>query len=268
MAKKFIACLLATLLFTAPLYADSSFVAPSATGQATTGQIPGTTTNDDATAGNVGQSLVGIAQGTNATVTVTIASPAVVTWTAHGYSNTGVGIFVATTTGALPTGIVANTTYYTIPGTVTANTFQLAASVANAFAGTAINTSGTQSGTHTGLSKVAAANNTAIVAAAIQLTAGDWEVNSLQGHVSANTAVVTALASVASTTIGGDFFAQSTAELNVTLPSTGTTNTTTVPPFRVSVANGATQIMYLVAFDSFTVAGLTTYGKISARRVR
>lgn len=35
--------------------ADSSFVAPSAVGQAAAGQIPGTTTNDNASAGNVGE---------------------------------------------------------------------------------------------------------------------------------------------------------------------------------------------------------------------
>ncbi len=80
---------------------------------------------------------------TTSTVTITVASPAVVTWTAHGLSNGWPVQF--STTGALPTGLVAGTTYYVL-GAAT-NTFQLAATPA----GTAINTSGSQSGTQTGI---------------------------------------------------------------------------------------------------------------------
>jgi hypothetical protein len=83
---------------------------------------------------------------TTATVTITIATPGVVTWTSHGLS-TGTPVFF-TTTGALPTGITASTTYYVIA--VDASTFRIATSLVNALAGTAINTSGTQSGTQTG----------------------------------------------------------------------------------------------------------------------
>jgi len=72
------------------------------------------------------------------TITLTIASPCVVTLVSHGF---------LTTTGALPTGLTANTLYYVIY--VNATTFRLATSYANAVASTAINTSGTQSGTHT-----------------------------------------------------------------------------------------------------------------------
>lgn len=50
-----LARLLAAWLFATPAFADSSFVAPTATGTATTGQIPGTATNDNANAGNVGE---------------------------------------------------------------------------------------------------------------------------------------------------------------------------------------------------------------------
>lgn len=79
------------------------------------------------------------------TVTITIASPGVVTKTAHGLA-TGDGIYL-TTTGALPTGLTANTRYWVIKND--ANSFWLATSLANALAGTKINTSGSQSGTHT-----------------------------------------------------------------------------------------------------------------------
>lgn len=47
--------LLSLWLILSPALADSSFVAPTATGTATTGQIPGTATNDSAATGNVGQ---------------------------------------------------------------------------------------------------------------------------------------------------------------------------------------------------------------------
>lgn len=77
----------------------------------------------------------------NATVTMTIASPAVITDTAHGFSN-GQPVKLKTT-GALPTGFTANTWYFIINSTT--NTYQLAATAG----GAAINSSGTQSGTHT-----------------------------------------------------------------------------------------------------------------------
>jgi hypothetical protein len=82
----------------------------------------------------------------SATVTITIATPGVVTWNGHGLS-TGTPV-IFSTTGALPTGITAGTTYYAI--LVDTNTFRIATSLANALAGTAVNTSGSQSGTQTG----------------------------------------------------------------------------------------------------------------------
>jgi hypothetical protein len=80
-----------------------------------------------------------------AIATMTIATPAVVTWTGHGLVY---GQRVAfTTTGALPTGITANTGYYI--NVIDANTFNLATSLANLQAGTYVATSGSQSGVHT-----------------------------------------------------------------------------------------------------------------------
>lgn len=81
------------------------------------------------------------------TFTITIASPGVVTQTAHGLV-TGDSVYF-TTTGALPTGLAVNTRYWIIY--VDANTYRLATSLANALVGTAINTSDSQSGVHTSL---------------------------------------------------------------------------------------------------------------------
>lgn len=75
-------------------------------------------------------------------VTVTIASPAVVTLTAHGLKAGSKVSF--TSDGALPTGITAGTTYYVIATGLTANAFQFSETEG----GSAVNTSGTQSGTH------------------------------------------------------------------------------------------------------------------------
>jgi len=73
--------------------------------------------------------------------TITIASPATVTATGHGLTNGKRVQF--TTSGALPTGILANTTYFVINAAT--DTFNLSATQG----GAAIATSGGQSGTHT-----------------------------------------------------------------------------------------------------------------------
>jgi hypothetical protein len=72
--------------------------------------------------------------------TITIASPAVITRNSHGFANGNVVFF--TTTGALPTGLLPNVHYFVINSTT--NTFNVSLTQG----GTAINTSGTQSGTH------------------------------------------------------------------------------------------------------------------------
>jgi len=88
-------------------------------------------------------SFESLSGGTSATVTMTIASPCVVTSTAHGLPAGTPVTF--TTTGALPTGLAVGTTYYVLaPAT---DTFNLAATVG----GAAINTSGSQSGVHTAI---------------------------------------------------------------------------------------------------------------------
>jgi hypothetical protein len=76
------------------------------------------------------------------TFTVTIASPAVFTKTAHGLV-VGDKVFF-TTTGSLPTGLTASTPYY-VSGVPGANSFRVSATPG----GADVNTSGTQSGTHT-----------------------------------------------------------------------------------------------------------------------
>lgn len=83
-----------------------------------------------------------IAKILRGTFTVTIASPGVFTLTAHGLVAND--IVYLTTTGALPTGLTANTAYYVISTGLTADNFRLSTTQG----GAAINTSGSQSGTH------------------------------------------------------------------------------------------------------------------------
>lgn len=77
------------------------------------------------------------------TVTVTAATPAVMTWTAHGLS---VGqAFQVATSGTLPAGMALTTTYFVISAGFGANSFQFSLTRG----GAAINTTDTGSGTHT-----------------------------------------------------------------------------------------------------------------------
>lgn len=100
------------------------------------------------------RSLVCWGGRTGKTVTMTVASPCVVTSTNHGLRD-GTGL-VFSTTGALPTGITAGTTYYV--RYVASGTFHLYDTEAHAkdTANTTgrINTSGSQSGTHTAKSRL------------------------------------------------------------------------------------------------------------------
>lgn len=76
------------------------------------------------------------------TCTMTIASPCVVTLNSHGLADNAPIVF--STTGALPTGIIAGAVYYVRATNKTTNTFE----VSLTSGGAAVNTSGSQSGTH------------------------------------------------------------------------------------------------------------------------
>jgi hypothetical protein len=81
-------------------------------------------------------------RGGSSTVTISYASPAVIGWTAHGLPNGTAVTF--TTTGTLPTGLTAGTTYYVVNANT--DTFNVAATLG----GTVINTTSAGSGVHTG----------------------------------------------------------------------------------------------------------------------
>jgi hypothetical protein len=77
---------------------------------------------------------------------VTIASPAVFTKSSHGFVGNGREELTLSTTGALPTGLNTTAKYYVMATGLTTNTFRVSLTPGGA---TAVNTSGSQSGTHT-----------------------------------------------------------------------------------------------------------------------
>lgn len=79
---------------------------------------------------------------TFASFTVTVASPGVFSATAHELISGDTLVFQ--TTGALPAGLTAGTQYFVIAAGLTADAFEVSATLN----GSAVNTSGTQSGNH------------------------------------------------------------------------------------------------------------------------
>lgn len=88
-------------------------------------------------------SLTGVNGATVGTFTVTIATPGVFTLNSHGLVAGDIVKF--TTSGALPTGLTVGTKYYVISGGLSTNAFE----VSTTLGGSAVNTTGSQSGTHT-----------------------------------------------------------------------------------------------------------------------
>lgn len=122
------------------------------------------------------------------TVTMTIASPGVVSWLAHGLiAGTPVKF---STTGALPTGLTAGTTYYVVSPTTDA--FSVAATPG----GSAIITTGTQSGIHTGTTVPSGTLKYfyAIVMSANEQGGSANTARLLQGNLEINSNVVTVAA--------------------------------------------------------------------------
>lgn len=78
-------------------------------------------------------------------VTISVATPGVVTWASHGFL-AGQPIVFSNEGGALPTGLTAGTVYYVIAAGLTANSFSVGATqgategIATTAAGTGVNT--------------------------------------------------------------------------------------------------------------------------------
>lgn len=234
----------------------------------------GTTTNDNAVAGSIGEYVSCISPNNTsngspatATVTITNASPGVISWTAHGFPTACAVYF--TTSGTLPTGLSPTTTYYVSSAGKTANSFQVSTTVDNAIAGTSINTSSAGSGTHTGHSSAYYGVGAGVVnLGGISLTAGDWDV-SLNVAVMPGASMTTnfLLSSISTTSATLDL--SSGRFGNMSYPSTSSipsVMTTGVFPARFSL--GATTTIYSIFDASTGTAAAEVYANLRARRVR
>jgi hypothetical protein len=241
---------------------------------ATTGvSLLATNTNDDPASGYFGEYKANFLLGANnrsATCTISIASPCVVSWSGHPLfaSLTAVTAIMFTTTGALPTGLVASTIYYAT--WIDAATFHLSTTVANAIAGTYINTSGSQSGTQTADIRVALASSNNHDLAAIQLAAGDWNVQAAGYYIGNGSTVIanTQLelnTSSATQTFTEGRYASDQFPASYT-PGNATFKSVITPTARFSLSGTSTIFATMQAL--FTVGSLSMYCGLTARRVR
>jgi hypothetical protein len=116
-----------------------------------------------------GTALSALSASTAAIVTITNASPAVVTWTAHGLA-AGTPVKFSNSGGALPTGLTEGTTYFVLSTGIATDTFRVSATPE----GVAINTSSAGSGTHTGTRGILAKSTTITATGAVSGDAGKF----------------------------------------------------------------------------------------------
>lgn len=244
-------------------------------GTAAVGQLPGTTTSDNAATGKVGEYLTSSAStNTSSTITLTIASPMVVTWNSHGLTATlnNCTPVTITTNGTLPTGLpsiptVTTPVVYVIGSSITTNTFQAASTIANCIAATAINTTGSQSGTHTGTTGTRLQNNTAADIGGLSLTAGDWEVwaqVATSPGVTTTSTYTQGWVSLSSVSVPTPYLS-GTYVYSVTTTA-GNGFGTTTGPLRVSIASTTT--VFASCYVSFAISTNSCVGKMEARRIR
>lgn len=135
----------------------STYTAYTSGGTASPGSVPFFTTTSGASNVTVTLQDHGLSAGgsivfpiattlQSSVVTITNAPPGVVTWFTGMHGMTGGETIVFTTTGTLPTGLTAGTTYYVLAAGITTTTFRVSATAG----GAAINTSSAGSGIHTG----------------------------------------------------------------------------------------------------------------------
>lgn len=227
--------------------------------------IVGVTNGSNAAAGSVGEYINTYTPQNNATITVTVASPAVVTWNGHNLAANS-AVYFTNSGGALPTGITANTTYYVVGGTLTGNTFNIATSIANAIAGTAVNTSGSQSGTQSGHGGAFLASTTPKSISAIQLTAGDWDIGGSVGFQATGTITNYLIGGITSSLDSPGSIGVNASVQQFVGSGYGTDFGSTVPNQRVSISGTTTY--YLAGQANFGSGNMIAYGNIWARRRR
>jgi hypothetical protein len=239
-----------------------------------TGQCPGSSTNDSANAGNIGEFFqMNSNQASFTGTTITDASPGVVTWSGNTIT-VGSAVYFSSLTGAA--GLSTNTTYYVCSGNFTAGTsFALSTSVTNALAGTCINT--TSAGTAFTIKSQTYQLSSTVAAdiGGLSLTAGDWDVWGAVCWLPNATTVVTneevwlnTVSTTAPTYNGGNTNWTPMPATGFEGAGTSGTYCTPIGPSRFSLS--ATTTIYLDGDTTFSGGGDTVFasGWLDARRAR
>jgi|HubBroStandDraft_4_1064222.scaffolds.fasta_scaffold00159_14 hypothetical protein len=202
-----------------------------------------------------------------ASVSFTNATPTVGTWASPPWSGSAIAVWTCpiTITANPPTGLSSSTNYWIVPISVSAGTFNVATSAANALAGTFVATTGASS-TANLTSTLALTTTAGLPTAGVSLPAGDWDCMGSTFYVPATSTSVTNLQqgiSQTATTIGnlGTYTDFETAA-NVL---TGTNDPVFTTPY-VRQALSAVTSVYNVSLATFTVAALTATGHMHCRK--
>jgi hypothetical protein len=251
------------------------FASPPAIGTTAPGAvvIAGATAGTNAAAGVVGELQVGVVQqNVSSPITITYGTSPSINCVNTFSTVVPQPVTLANSGGALPTGFSATTVYYTIPSLTTGTTLQLATSVANALAGTAITFSG-GSGTQTLIPGCLTASGTLINVTGLPLTAGDWDVWGQVAYWDPATGTETVINAALSTTSGSlPGPGQVVNGSQTTVVNTSTTelgNTISDVPIPTCTVNvSAPTTVYLMTSVTEATANTTAYGFVAARRRR
>ena len=248
--------------------------------------IVGSSTNDSAPAGEIGeyqQNIMGTVSATGIALTGTngppVASPVVCTLVALDSGATfanGQSVFL---TGTVGTGLVANTNYYVCNFNPATLTFNLASTLAKAMAVPAtpdLNNTVIGSGTTTIHQGSYATSTTAVDVMGLVLSPGDWEVEASIFAVNVASASMTAwqawiaqVGASAAPTTAATIFAQGSAQRDVPTAGLAAANTACVmAPKRIRVSLSAAGYVALACALTFPGAQINPQGFIQARRMR
>ena len=221
--------------------------------------------NDVQTSGVCPGSASTVSSVTNVTGTWSAATPTagVFTATAHGITGACPVVFTA---GSQSTGVVSGTVYWTIPASITTNTYAIASSVATALAGSGLVITGTAGSGQTQTDGAKYATTVAGNITGLTLSPGTWDCFGVGFRTLAATTSVTQLItsiSATSATVGteGDPGTNYTSTAaNVMAANTDVD----VGPTRLNLT--AATNYYLVVKDTFTVSTNSQGGSLTCRR--
>ena len=247
--------------------------------------IVGTTTNDSAPAGEIGEyvsSMHGTVSATGIALVGTngppVASPVVCTLVALDSGATfanGQSVFL---TGTVGTGLVANTNYFVCNFNPATLTFNLASTLAKAMAVPPtpdMDVTVIGSGTTTIHQGVYGTSTTAADVMGLALSPGDWDVDAVVANVLVSTAQLTVMAAWLAQVGGSSLPTTSASIFAQGLFQTGTVTYTTLGAMPLAPIAGTLRIslsapgyVALACKNTFGTAQVNPQGFIRARRVR